>query len=103
MWRPIKESGGEEPRIFFDERKLRGKNYVIGFETFKDGDFSPTRQSHFKLYLVRIRDPLALNLGADGEVSFRLQIGSDNLAKTLRSSPSRARCGQENYAQEQAK
>src|SRR5207244_985837 len=70
--------------FFLHESELGPEDYFVRFKSFEDGDLGPLQQANFELRLVGIGDARALDLGAEGKVAFRLQIGCHNLAQALR-------------------
>ncbi len=78
--RPVDRPDGKQPWFALDQSKLGSEDYLIGFETFENRNLSPFQKADFELSFVLIADPFALDLGADGNVALRLQIGCHDLA-----------------------
>ena len=81
--RPIDRPDGQQPRFFLNEAKFRSEDYLVRFEPPEDCDFGPFQKADFELSFVGVADALALDLGADGDIALRLQIGRYDLAQAF--------------------
>ena len=81
--RPIDRPNGQQPRFFLNEAEFRSEDYFVRFEPPEDCDFGPFQKADFELSFVGVANALALDLGADGDVALRLQIGCYDLAQAF--------------------
>src|SRR5262244_2652037 len=77
---PIHKPNRKEIRLFSQQPDLRAEDPFIRLKSPKHSHLSPSRQTKLGLQLIRIRNPLVLDLKTQREVSFRLQIRRDDLA-----------------------
>ena len=84
--RPIDESHRKKIRLFREQSDLCPENPLVRLKPAEHRYLSPFRQPQFGLQLIRIGNPLVLNLQTQGEIAFWLQIGRHDLTQTFRSS-----------------
>ena len=100
VWRPIHKPNRKKIRLFREQTDLRPEDPFVRLKSAKHGHLAPFRQAQLGLQLIRIRNPLVLDLKTQGEIPFGLQIGRHDLTRPFSGSERRRATRRDNDQRE---